>query len=1671
MGRIGGVQISLTREGLPPDERRQRLLRLIPFISFEEVQDGKVESILDGTGHWLLSNEAFAKWRSATEPTLLWVYGKHGCGKSHLAARVIDDLKSSYDLDRPRDATATAIAYVYCSPQDLGGTSSKNPSRASGEPNRIDLANLLGSILRQIVAQLPLSVDVPLRARLESKAEAPTGREMREMIKATIALFPQVFLVVDGLDECQNLPENQFEGLCRYLRSLATTGASSACAKVIVFSRPEYPEIDKAFAGCASVQVDAGANDNDIKEFIAHRVSSLKKAPPVLEEIRGVIFERADGMFLWVHLLVKALKELRTTKKVKEAVKNIPVGLDTVYALSMERIWGQSPVVREQAMKALLWVANAMRPLSRRELLDALSTEPDTDYLDEESRIDDDSGLAAECADLIILKNDQYHLLHSSLKDYLDSLAPSSPGLEEYQILQSRGERILASTCLTYLGFKPFRIGPVSTESELKLLLESNPLLEYAACYWGEHLSRAKVDAHDELSDRARCFLRSDKARDLSLQASRLQKPSSPFINLGATSPLHALAVFKLRFIAESLEDCEAMISETDSLGFFPMDYAMITTNHEMSAWFLIKCSESGTVGSSVESFPSKLPLLHLAAENGWEDITTKLIVLGFDVDSDPDGIGTPLHCAAESGKKSAVQVLLRAGANINALNKDGRTPLLLAASNAHNEVVDILLQNGADVKITGRDKTTVLHYVARNSDAALTQKVLEMGADIDSRGGSEVPGGTPLHYSVNNDVAEVVSVLLDDGASTEARTNQGNTPLLLACSWGRPSCLRVLLQRGAQSGVQNNANESAFHLAAQDGHADILQILLNDPPALVFLDVLNKSGNTPLISAIIRGQTAACKVLLDHGARTDVVNSIARPPLHVAIEFGELEIGMTLMEQYGADVKQLGLNGETTLQCAARFGRIEWIPLLLSRSVDPEKQDVYGDRAVHRAVDNGQLAFLKELVAARPGLNLLAKNKRGNTPLHKASWLSELGVAQFLVNQFRYEHGIAENPTNCAESSERGTGMPTPGQLSRALHDTDEHGRTALHFAAASGGPVLEYLLQQGADVNTVDRFGHTALVSAIGTKKTEAAKLLLTYNVDLTLTDKQGKCALVFAIEGRLVGLVGILLDKYVDAVSIPDIRGGRALHYAACCGHPQILDSVAHVQEDVSHQVDCLGWDALCYAATFGHAQLIEPLMHLGMGPDGSPIADESPLGVAIDLGHLVFAKRLLEKKANIDSPTGPLWRQPPLHRALLRGRLHTAKVLLKAGANPTVRDVFGLSALDHASEDVEIRSALESRIPGFRPLPLVDRSRRLRSIVAACSSALKDLDLASADSRADYRRVENLICLAYTLLRLERKKDADNANLCFTELSNKAAQPTAYCATMRCRICGTCPIVDRTRYICKRCPRRVELCSKCFHAFIDPEVASSRGRDALKELRQYETDANKLRVLLEPLLHTGVERIERVISNPSLRWRLKPRLELYDAWMRKHNASGQFLPKAIPGWQLLKLLEKAHNVRKQIDAEAQDAKSKKDEGTVESKKTADGKKKETSTSEHHGEATKTTDGPSNGSPWDSINAELLELYADHRPNWDEATFNCFEHSFMEVHDGLDLLSDEAKTNFDSNGRLISAFFQRLEEEYSSESKSRVLPSCLHYQAFANACDSRCRPFPSRPWGRDS
>jgi len=223
--------------------------------------------------------------------------------------------------------------------------------------------------------------------------------------------------------------------------------------------------------------------------------------------------------------------------------------------------------------------------------------------------------------------------------------------------------------------------------------------------------------------------------------------------------------------------------------------------------------------------------------------------------------------------------------------------------------------------------RATLLHYVAANGVEAYRQKtppnaleiartLLQADAEPDALADTYGAGCTTMSMLVSSShpadaglQAPLVELLLDFGAAIEGRgTRKWGTPLFTALTFGMIDAAEVLAKRGAcielpaaaglglageaarlLPSADAEARHRALSLAAQHGHAEIVRLLLDageDP------NRYNLEGNhahaTPLHHAVLGGHEAVVRLLVEHGARLDIRDTIWQgTPLGWAVHGG----------------------------------------------------------------------------------------------------------------------------------------------------------------------------------------------------------------------------------------------------------------------------------------------------------------------------------------------------------------------------------------------------------------------------------------------------------------------------------------------------------------------------------------------------------------------------------------------------------------------------------------------------------------------------------------------------------------------------------------------------------------------------------------------------------------
>ena len=129
---------------------------------------------------------------------------------------------------------------------------------------------------------------------------------------------------------------------------------------------------------------------------------------------------------------------------------------------------------------------------------------------------------------------------------------------------------------------------------------------------------------------------------------------------------------------------------------------------------------------------------------------------------------------------------------------------------------VHTLLTEGADA-----NQASALMYAALYAGPRVLDQLIRAGADLTYR---DKNGLTVLTWAVHS--YESAKVLIDAGASVNAKSNIGGTPLLTAAAYpGNAALLQLMLERGAD--IQNSVfGSTPLTMAALTGDADSVALL-----------------------------------------------------------------------------------------------------------------------------------------------------------------------------------------------------------------------------------------------------------------------------------------------------------------------------------------------------------------------------------------------------------------------------------------------------------------------------------------------------------------------------------------------------------------------------------------------------------------------------------------------------------------------------------------------------------------------------------------------------------------------------------------------------------------------------------------------------------------------------
>jgi len=239
---------------------------------------------------------------------------------------------------------------------------------------------------------------------------------------------------------------------------------------------------------------------------------------------------------------------------------------------------------------------------------------------------------------------------------------------------------------------------------------------------------------------------------------------------------------------------------------------------------------------------------------------------------------------------------------------------LFLAIDHRDNSGVTALIKKGADANSRNGLEMTPLDIAAASHQADVMQLLLDAGAKTDA----ESPYGTPLTFAAITGNYEGAKLLLDRGANVNTARVDGKTVLMMASTAGNPVLVAELLKHQASVNAKSYSDATALNYAARAGNVEVGRMLLH---AGAIVDNRDAEGQTPLMGAAMAGHAEFVKILLQGGAKPNLRDSKGRTALILSSAYGDYPEVVKALLTSGASGKIADTKGRTAAAFAKARG------------------------------------------------------------------------------------------------------------------------------------------------------------------------------------------------------------------------------------------------------------------------------------------------------------------------------------------------------------------------------------------------------------------------------------------------------------------------------------------------------------------------------------------------------------------------------------------------------------------------------------------------------------------------------------------------------------------------------------------------------------------------------
>ncbi|KAI0554188.1 hypothetical protein F4679DRAFT_579797 [Xylaria curta] len=922
--------------------RREDRLRILNAVSkiphgtlHKEERNGRVE----GSGEWFLKKPDFKEWRRSSSPSVLWLHGIPGSGKTKLTSLVIDELLGHEH-----------VAYFYCT---------RNPA----EPERAQCDKILRSLVRQLASVGPRQPILgPVAKCYRDAIEGGAGESedlalmTDESVKVLLKLFdeyPAVALVLDALDEVnQESRQELLDALSNLIQQ------STTLVRIFISSRSNY-DISLSLAGAPNIYIGANDNAEDISSFIDKKLAEAKLLRGNLHpSLRAVIIETlnngAKGMFRWVDLQIQSLRPLKVAADVSTRLGALPTTLEASYREIYQEIIDSGDNALALATFTFQWLLYAQEPIS----LDgfaalasiALATESRTNFTAVE--------VLDVCANLVVLRENSFEFAHLSVREFFEKLGNRQ--IDVYS--PEEGHAALAQGCLRFLN-QALNPGPIARKRIKRL-----------ACF----SAKDRVSEETSSESEGEVFPASwvmDYGRDI---LAHLYPPIIIAViaiissDIGGGVPSNYVITWMVYHVnaARSSRLKPALSDLLKSFALQPVESIPEATSGHPACFYAVAPSfhawrhlarlpytntryRFSTMGIKLPSSP-----IWLACEFRWLDLVEYIYRNPYDT------IDNALH--VRIGKFNPFWYAIATG-RMDVAN-------CIASSTGNNR--QTFSEQGGFLRLL-RDAVTI-------DDAALIKRLAKLyPGDHEAAASAFTEAAFFGHHEAMGLIIESPSTSVERAVRAEA----GPDCLATACDNGSVENVKSLIENAATV----TTGDRFLYLAVSAGHVEVIHLLLEKQIGL-------GSISTALNIAVSMGNKTATDLLTQYGGKKDgavLLKAVALGKQQIALRLIAAGYGVNDRWQPATKYSCSRKADWTALHFAVENNDCEVVKALLAHQSEVDAPDILKQTPLHLAAARGRKDCVDILMNG--GADLQAEDYLGRTALQLAQEFNHVTVIDLI--------------------------------------------------------------------------------------------------------------------------------------------------------------------------------------------------------------------------------------------------------------------------------------------------------------------------------------------------------------------------------------------------------------------------------------------------------------------------------------------------------------------------------------------------------------------------------------------------------------------------------------------------------------------------------------------------